>query len=37
MQFHFFYRSHSQPTDVFDQFADNLELTYDEWLTTTRS
>ena len=24
------YRSPSQPTDIFDQFADNLELTLDE-------
>ena len=24
------YRSPSQPTDIFDQFADNLELTLDQ-------
>ena len=25
-----FYRSPSQPNDIFDQFADNLELSLDE-------
>ena len=30
MQFIFLYPSSSQPTDIFDQFADDLELTLDE-------